>query len=171
MTTASGKVIHARVEAQHRLRRTGRKVAAMTPPDLASVKLKDPKDFKIIGKATNGVEVPGIVVGKPMFSIDAAVPGMLYAVYQRCPVFAGKVASANLDEIKAMPGVKARLRRRRRSGAHGLMGGVAVVADSWWLAQKARQALKVSGTRGRLPVMAARRSRPRRSRWPRTPAR
>ena len=47
-----------------------------------------------------------IVTGKPLFGIDASVPGMLYAVYQRCPVFGGKVASANLDHIKTLPGVK-----------------------------------------------------------------
>jgi isoquinoline 1-oxidoreductase beta subunit len=74
-------------------------------PDFASLKLKDPKDYKIVGTSTIGVETKDLIVGKPIFGIDVTVPGMLYAVFEKTPVLGGKVVSANLDAIKAMKGV------------------------------------------------------------------
>ena len=76
-------------------------------PDLKTLKLKDPKDYKIIGQAAAGIdELTHIVTGKPIYAIDVKLPGMQYAVFEKCPVFGGKVVSANLDEIKKMPGIK-----------------------------------------------------------------
>lgn len=148
LTTSAGRVMH---RASNRSVAYGdllAKAATMTPPALESVPLKDPKDFTIIGKSTKGVDIPKIVTGKPLFGIDVKVPGMLHAVYLKCPVFAGKVASANLDEIKAIPGVKHAFVIEGTNNLAGLVGGVAIVADSWWTAQSARKRLTVTWNEG-----------------------
>ena len=119
------------------------KAAALPAPDLEKVLLKDPKDFRIIGKPTPNVDNPSIVTGRPLFGIDVAVPGMRYAVIERSPVFGGKVGSANLDEIKALPGVTHVFVLEGLTTPSPVSAGVAIVAQSWWQAQMARRNLKV----------------------------
>ena len=124
------------------------KAAEQPAPDLASVKLKDPKTFKIIGQRIPGVENAKIVTGEPIFSIDVTLPGMLHAVFEKCPVFGGKVTSANIDAIKALPGVHDAFIIRASEAnpskhPEGLVDGVAIVAKSWWTANKAREKLEI----------------------------
>jgi isoquinoline 1-oxidoreductase beta subunit len=129
--------------------------AGMPVPDLKTLKLKNQGDFKIIGKATLSVDVPDIVAGKPIFGIDFSMPGMLFAVYHKCPVFGGKVVSANIDEIKALPGVRhafvvdANVKAGPVvEGDPGLEPGIAIVADTWWAANSARKKLDVKWDEG-----------------------
>jgi isoquinoline 1-oxidoreductase beta subunit len=122
------------------------KAATLTPPALNddSIKLKDPKDFRIIGQRIKSVDNHAIVTGKPLFGIDVVVPGMMYAVYQKAPVFAAKVASANTEEVKREPGVKhAFVVQGVDAPLNSLMSGVAIVGDNWWLVNEARKKLKV----------------------------
>ncbi len=122
--------------------------ALVTPPDLATVALKDPKDFRIIGHRVRGVDTRKVVTGVPMYGIDVSVPGMLYATFVKCPVFGGKVSSANVDAVKALPGVRQVFVVEGGTNLNGLMPGVAIIADSWWQAKSARQKLKVTWDEG-----------------------
>jgi len=112
------------------------------------VTFKDPKEYKLIGQPMNNIDGPSIVSGRPLFGIDVKVPGMLYAVYEKCPVFGGKVASANVDELKSLPGVRDAFVVAGGSKLEGLLGGVAIVADTWWAAKSAREKLKVTWDEG-----------------------
>ncbi len=124
------------------------KAAALPLPDKKSVALKDPKDFKLIGTRIGGVDNPRIVTGQPLFGIDQKVPGMLHAVYQKCPVFGGKVVQANLAEIKSLPGVRDAFTIDGTDNLRGLMPGIAIVADSTWSAFSARRKLNVTWDEG-----------------------
>ncbi|MCP1468648.1 isoquinoline 1-oxidoreductase beta subunit [Sphingobium sp. OAS761] len=124
-------------------------VAAKLPaPDPATLTLKDAADFRIIGRSIGGIDTPAIVAGKPLFGIDFKLPGMLYAVLETCPAFGGTFLSANLDEVKALPGVERVLTIRGDGTPESLFDGVAILSRSWWSANKAREALKVEWDAG-----------------------
>ena len=141
--TEAGQVQHMPSGRKLQYGALAAKACTLPPPNLQTVALKDPKDYRIIGKWTAGVDNPLIVTGQPLYGIDVVRPGMLYAVYQKSPVFGAKVSSANLDEIKAMPGVSHAFVVEGTTDLSGLVPGVAIVADSWWHAEKARRSLKV----------------------------
>ena len=108
--------------------------AAAKLPAPQSVKLKDPKDWKIIGKATKRLDTPEKVTGRAAFGIDTRFDGLLTAVVARSPVFGGTVKSFKADKAKAVPGVRKVVQ---------VPSGVAVVADNFWAAKTGRDALEV----------------------------
>jgi isoquinoline 1-oxidoreductase beta subunit len=113
--------------------------AAAKLPVPADVPLKDPAQFRVIGKSTKRLDTPDKVNGRAEFGIDVRRPGMLYAVVARCPVFGGKVAGFDATKAKAVPGVKNVIQ---------ISSGVAVIADSTWTAMQGRRALDVKWDEG-----------------------
>jgi isoquinoline 1-oxidoreductase beta subunit len=101
--------------------------------------IKDPKDFRIVGKRTKRVDTPAKTNGTAEFGIDVKLPGMVYATIVQCPVIGGKVKSFDGAQAKAMPGVQAVVQ---------VSDGVAVVADSWWRAKKAAEKLSIQWDEG-----------------------
>ena len=113
--------------------------AASGLPVPKEVVLKDPKNFKIVGKATRRLDTPVKVNGTAIYGIDVKLPGMVYASLEQCPVIGGTVVSFDATKAKAMPGVIAVVQ---------IDDGVAVVANSYWRAKKAREALRVTWDEG-----------------------
>ena len=142
-TTERSAVIHAASKRRATYGELSTKAATLTPP--ANAPLKDPKDFKLIGTRVSGVDNQKVVTGAPLFGIDVKLPGMVYATYTKCPVFGGKVASANVDEVKKRPGVRDAF---VLDDIAGLTSGVAVIADSTWNAFSATEALRVQWNEG-----------------------
>src|SRR5579875_2850599 len=152
---AHGRVYHRSTDRSLGYGELAASAASMPVPDLKALTLKQPGAFKIIGQATTGVDIPKIVTGQPIFAIDHAMPGMVFAVYQKCPVFGGKVKNANLDAIKQMPGVVDAFVVNRDvklgpvvEGDPGLEPGIAIVARTWWEANSARKKLTVDWDEG-----------------------
>jgi len=111
--------------------------------------LKDPKDFRIVGKRTKRLDTPAKTNGTAEFGIDVKLPGMVYATVQQCPVIGGKVKSFDAAQAKGMPGVQAVVQ---------ISDGVAVVADTWWRAKKAMETVKVQWDEGAVAALSDARS-------------
>ncbi|MFL5402627.1 MAG: molybdopterin cofactor-binding domain-containing protein [Gemmatimonadales bacterium] len=108
--------------------------AAAKLPAPKTAPLKDPKDWKLIGKPTKRLDSPEKITGRAQFGIDVQFPGLLTAVVAHPPVFGGKVKSLDDIKAKAVPGVRAVVR---------VPTGVAVVADHFWAAKLGRDALQI----------------------------
>ena len=99
------------------------------------IKLKDPKDWKIVGKPLKRLDTADKLNGKKIFAIDVKLPGMLNAAIKDLPVFGSKIVSFDADKVSGMPGVRHVVKVNATA--------VAVVADTWWQAKKAVEALPV----------------------------
>ena len=119
-TTTYGKVVEA---------------AAKLEPPPADVKLKDPKDWKIAGKGVKRLDTADKTTGKMIYGIDVKLPGMLNAAIKDCPVFGGKLKSYDEAKVTGMKGVKKVVQVNDTA--------VAVVADTWWHAKTALDALPI----------------------------
>ena len=110
--------------------------AKLTPPDPKSIVLKNPKDWKIAGQAVKRLDTADKLNGSKVFAIDVRLPGMLCAAIKDCPVFGGKVTSYDESKILSRPGVRRVIKVNETA--------VAVVADTWWRAKSALDALPIA---------------------------
>jgi isoquinoline 1-oxidoreductase beta subunit len=136
--TENGMVIHTQSGRKLTYAELTEKAAKVPVPK--RVTLKDPKDFRVIGRRMPRVDTPGKVDGSAKFGLDIQVPRMLYAAVAMCPVFGGKVRAHEDQKALSVPGVKKIV---------PIDGGIAVVADSTWAAFQGRDALRVTWDEGR----------------------
>lgn len=147
----AGSIIHIPSGRRARFGDLVEIASKLTPVNPDQVRLKDPRDFRYVGKPMARVDAPGKVDGSAIFGLDVRVPGMLFAVIARCPHFGGKLAGYNDRAARAVPGVRSVFaveRLDRPSSANKTVGGVAVVAESTWAAIQGRKALEATWERG-----------------------
>jgi isoquinoline 1-oxidoreductase beta subunit len=142
-STAASVVMHEPTGRQLTYGELAGLAANLPVPDKSTLTFKSRDDYRLIGKRISGVDNEKIVTGKPLFGIDQTLPGMLYASYSKCPATGGRVRDANLDEIRALPGIRDAFVLEGNDIVSELMPGVAIVGDSTWATQSARSRLRI----------------------------
>lgn len=135
VTVAEGVITHAASGRSTTYGKVAAAAAKLTPPDPKGIALKNPKDWKIAGKPLKRLDTADKLDGSKIYAIDLKLPGMLCAAIKDCPVFGGKLASFDESKIASRPGVL----RVVKVG----VSAVAVVADTWWRAKSALDALLI----------------------------
>jgi isoquinoline 1-oxidoreductase beta subunit len=135
LTVADGVISHAATRRSTSYGKIAGAAAKLDPPDAKSIKLKDPKDWKIAGKPMKRLDTADKLNGSKRYAIDVQLPGMLCAAIKECPVFGGKLKSYDEAKIAGMPGFRKVVKVKDT--------GVAVVADTWWRAKTALDALPI----------------------------
>ncbi|MEX0299817.1 MAG: molybdopterin cofactor-binding domain-containing protein [Kordiimonas sp.] len=142
-STENSHVVHRKTNSKIKYGDLAKTAAKLPVPQLSKVKLKEKRDYKLLGKRVSGVDNLALVTGRPLFGVDQKLPGMLYAVYEKCPAIGGTVKSANYDEVRSLPGVKHVFSLEGNGHPLELTAGVAIVATSTWAAFQAKQQLSV----------------------------
>ncbi|MFL6822343.1 MAG: molybdopterin cofactor-binding domain-containing protein [Xanthobacteraceae bacterium] len=140
LTVADGVITHAASGRSLSYGKLAAAAAKLEPPDPKVIKLKDPKDWKIAGKAVKRIDTADKLDGSKIYAIDIQLPNMLCAAIKDCPVFGGKVASYDEAKIASRPGVRKVVKVKDTA--------VAVVADTWWRAKTALDALPIVWNEG-----------------------
>lgn len=135
LAVSDGIITHAASKRSTSYGKVAAAAAKIPAPDAKSIKLKDPKDWKIAGKPLKRLDTGDKLNGSKVFAIDVKLPGMLCAAIKDCPVFGGKVRGYDESKIAGMSGVRRVVKVNDT--------GVAVVADTWWRAKTALEALPI----------------------------
>ncbi len=142
-TASEGVITHAASNRSFGYGQVADKAASMPLPDPKQLKLKGKGEYKLLGRRHTQVDNIHIVQGHPLYGVDVQVPNMKVAAFQKCPAVGGKVASANLDEIKKLPGVVDAFIVTGTGKPTEVMPGVAIIANNTWAAFSAKKKLKV----------------------------
>lgn len=137
--TESGQVVHRPSGRRLRYSELVSTARTLSGEPSEPIVLKPPSAFRLLGRRVPAIDQAKICRGEPLFGIDQKLPGMLHAIFVKCPQFGGKVRNANLDRIKALPGVRHAFVVDGTAEPNGLQPGVAIVADSTWAAFQARK--------------------------------
>jgi isoquinoline 1-oxidoreductase beta subunit len=135
LTVVDGMIAHASSRRKISYGQVAAAAAKLQPPDPNSIVLKNPKDWKIAGQAVKRLDTADKLNGSKVFAIDVRLPGMLCAAIKDCPVFGGKVKNYDESKILSRPGVRRVMKVNDTA--------VAVVADTWWRAKSALDALPI----------------------------
>jgi isoquinoline 1-oxidoreductase subunit beta len=135
LAVSEGVITHAASKRSIRYGAVASAASKLPPPDLKSIKLRDPKDWTIAGKPLKRLDTADKLDGSKVYAIDLKLPGMLNAAIKQCPVFGGTLKSYDTTKIADMPGVKKVVKVKDAA--------VAVVADTWWRAKTALEALPI----------------------------
>ena len=140
LTVSQGVITHAASGRSTTYGKVATAAAKLAAPDPKSIKLKDPKDWKIAGKPLKRLDTADKLDGSKVYAIDVKLPGMLCAAIKDCPVFGGKLKSYDDTKVAGMPGVRRVVKVKETA--------VAVVADTWWRAKTALAALPITWDEG-----------------------
>jgi isoquinoline 1-oxidoreductase beta subunit len=135
VSVADGVITHAGTGRKTTYGKVAAAAAKLTPPDPKSVALKDPKSWKIAGKPMKRLDTADKLNGSQVYAIDLKLPGMLHAAIKACPVFGGKLVSYDAAKVYGRPGIRRVIQVNEST--------VAVVADTWWRAKSALEALPI----------------------------
>ncbi len=135
VSVAEGVITHAASGRRTTYGKVATDAAKLTPPDPKSITLKDPKDWKIAGRPMKRLDTADKLNGSKVYAIDLTLPGMLHAAVKACPVFGGRLVSFDEAKISGRPGVRRAVKVNDST--------VAVVADTWWRAKSALDALAI----------------------------
>ena len=135
VTVANGVITHAASQRSTTYGRVAGAAARLTPPDAKSIQLRDPKQWKIAGRPMKRLDTADKLNGTKIYSIDLKLPGMLHAAVKACPVFGGKLVSYDESKLSGRPGVHRVVKVNDST--------VGVVANTWWRAKTALDALPI----------------------------
>jgi isoquinoline 1-oxidoreductase beta subunit len=135
LTVSNGIITHTGSNRTTSYGKVAAAAAKLAPPDPKTIKLKDPKDWKIAGKPLRRLDTADKLDGSKVYAIDVRLPGMLCAAIKDCPVFGGKLKSYDEAKVAGIPGVRRVVKVND--------GAVGVVADTWWRAKTALDALPI----------------------------